>query len=100
MHATERMQDRGCAAMSRVGVPVGPRFIFRRAILELLTAGREVRTLPGGPTRAAEVPAMVGTTTARLAVRVSFVASQPDHAGWLDAVAGCEYVDDRIRLAE
>jgi hypothetical protein len=32
---------------------------------------------------------------------VEVAAADRDHAaGWLDAAAGCEYVDDRIRLME
>jgi hypothetical protein len=37
----------------------------------------------------------------RPAARVPFIAADPDHdAGKPDGVAGCEFVDDRIRLQE
>jgi nucleoside-diphosphate-sugar epimerase len=62
--------------MSRVLVTGGSDVVGSRVILRLLTAGREVRTTAGSPTPAAEVRAQ------------------------LDAVAGCEYVDDRIRRPE
>jgi uncharacterized protein YbjT (DUF2867 family) len=32
--------------------------------------------------------------------RVSFIADRDNDAGRLDAAAGCEFVDDRIRLGE
>jgi len=50
-----------------------PRFVVDSAILRFLAAGREIRTVPAGRTRAVEV-------------------------GWVDAVAGSEYLDDRLRL--
>lgn len=60
-------------------VVTGPGFVVRRAILWLVAAGRERRILQGGRSRAAH----------------------RDHdAGWVDAAAGCEYLDDRIRLTE
>jgi nucleoside-diphosphate-sugar epimerase len=47
--------------MSRV-LPTGPpSFVGSRVILQLLAAGREVRTMVGGPTHAAEVRAMLDT---------------------------------------
>ena len=83
--------------MSKVFETGGPDFVVPRAILRLLAAGREVGALFGGPTRTAEVRAVVETA----AVRVSFVAAHRGHdRRWIDAVAGCEYVDDRIRLRE
>jgi hypothetical protein len=55
-------------------------------MLRLLATGREVRTMMGSETPLA---------------RVSFVAADRDReAGRMDAIAGCEFVDDRIRLLE
>jgi len=72
-----------------------------RVILRLLAAVRDVRTMVGSPTLPAEVRAMEDTGDDQPRARVSFVATDRDHdAGRLDAVAGCEFVDDRIRLLE
>jgi hypothetical protein len=60
-------------------------------------------TFPGrtGPTRVAGSPSMNETVPDRLSARVSFTAVDYDHGlGCLDTAAGCEYVDDRIRLRE
>jgi len=87
--------------MSRVLVTVGPRLAGSRVILWLLAAGREVRTMVGNTTRAAERRAMVDTRDVQPGARVSFIAADGDHdAGRLDAVAGSEFVDDRIHLLE
>jgi hypothetical protein len=56
--------------------------------------------MAGSPARAAELPAPQGAGDVQPA-RVPFVASdRDDDAGELDSVAGCEFVDDRIRLPE
>jgi hypothetical protein len=53
------------------------------------------------PTRGAGSPSMNETAADRLSERVSFTAVDDDHGlGCLDTAAGCEYVDDRIRLRE
>ena len=55
----------------------------------------------GMATRAAETRAILETGDVQPGARVSFIAADRDHdAGKLDAVAGCEFVDDRIRLRE
>jgi len=70
-----------------------------RVILRLLAAGREVRAIVGGSTPAAEMRAILDTGDDQPGARVSFIASdRDDDAERLDAVAGCEFVDDRIRL--
>jgi dihydroflavonol-4-reductase len=87
--------------MSRALVTGGPGWVGSRVILRLLAAGREVRTMVGSSTRAAEVRAMVDTGDLQPGARVSFVAADRDpDGGRLDAVAGCEFLDDRIRLRE
>jgi nucleoside-diphosphate-sugar epimerase len=87
--------------MSRVLVTVGPSLVGSRVILRLLAAGREVRAMVGSPTRAAELHAMLDAGDVRPGARVSFIAADRDHdAGPSDGVAGCEFVDDRIRLLE
>jgi len=60
-----------------------------------------VRTIVENPTRAAEVRAMPDAEDVQPAAREPFIGSdRDDDAGRLDAVAGCEFVDDRIRLPE
>ena len=61
----------------------------------------EVRTMVAGPTRASEAGAMPDTADVQPGTCVPFIApDRDDDAGLLDAVAGCEFVDDRIRLPE
>ena len=60
--------------------------VGRRLILRLLAAGGDVR--PREDARDVQPSA-----------RVSLIAAYQEH-GAVDAVAGCEYVDDRIRLQE
>jgi len=87
--------------MSRVFVTGEPGSVGSRVILRLVAAGRELRTMLGSPTRAAEVRAMVDTGDVQPSARVSFIAAdRDDHAGRLDAAAGGEFVDDRIRVLE
>jgi len=65
----------------------------------LLVGGRDGRALAGGPTRADELRAT--RDAGQPDSRASSVASdRDDEAGRLDAAAGCEFVDDRIRLPE
>jgi dihydroflavonol-4-reductase len=73
--------------------------VGNRVILRLLAAGREVRAIVRSSTRAAEMRAILDAGQDRPDARVSFIASdRDDDAERLDAVAGCEFVDDRIRL--
>jgi dihydroflavonol-4-reductase len=86
--------------MSRV-LAGGPALSRSRVILRLRAAGREVRTIVGSPTHAAQVRATVDPGDVQPAARVSFIVADRDHdEGRLDGVAGCEFVDDRIRLLE
>ena len=87
--------------MSRVFVTGEPGSVGSRVILRLVAAGRELRTMLGSPTRAAEVRAMVDTGDVQPIERASFIVADRDNAaGRLDAAAGCEFFDDRIRLRE
>jgi len=53
------------------------------------------------PTRAAEVRAMPDAEVVQPDAREPFMGSdRHDDAGRLDDVAGCEFVDDQIRLPE
>ena len=72
--------------MSRTLVPSGPAMIGRRLVLRLLAAGGDVRPLPDA-------------RDVQPGIRVSAIEADHDH-GVLDAVAGCEYVDDCIRRRE
>jgi hypothetical protein len=66
-----------------------------------LAAGRKVRTVVPSPTRAAEAFPIVDTGTVQPGARVAFIAADRDHGSErFDANAGCEFVDDRIRLRE
>ena len=86
--------------MSRVLATGGPGLVGSRVMLRLLAAGREVRTVVVSLTRAAESRA-IRSQDVKPVARVSFVATDRDHdAAQLDAVAGSEFVDDRIRLPE
>jgi len=84
--------------MNRVLVTGWPGLVRSRVILRLLAAGREVRTIVESPTRTAEVRAALDTRDVQPGAHASFIATDRDHqAGRLDAAAGCEFVDDRIR---
>jgi hypothetical protein len=73
--------------MSRV-LAGGPGLGDSRVILRLLAAVREVRTV-------------ADTGGVQPSARVSFIAPDRNHdVDMLDAVAGCEFVDDRIHLLE
>jgi hypothetical protein len=53
------------------------------------------------PTRAAELRATTDAGDVQPDAPESFIVSdRDDDAGRLDAVAGCEFVDDQIRLPE
>ena len=82
--------------MSRILVTVGPNLVASPVSLRLLAAGRAVRTMLGNPTHAAEVRSMVDTGGVQPSARLS-LADRDHDAGRLDAVAGSEFVDDRIR---
>ena len=87
--------------MSRVLVTSGPGVVGGRLILRLLAAGRELRTMVGTAMRTAEMRAILDTANVQGGGRVLFIAADRDHdGGRLDAAAGCEFVDDRVRLRE
>ena len=78
----------------------GRGLVGNRVMLWLLAAGRQLRTMVGRPTRVAEMRAIQDTGNAQ-GDRVLFSAAGRDHdSGRLDAVAGSEFVDDRIRELE
>lgn len=85
--------------MSRVRATVGPG--GHSLILRLLAAGREVSAVAGSRTRAAEARAVLDARRVLAGAQLPFnAADRDDDAGRLDAVAGSEFVDDRIRLRE
>ena len=86
--------------ISRVLLTGGPGFFSRLANVRLLAATRELRGMEESRTR---VPMQHGTMDVREVQPnrgPSIVAADLDHAQRLDAVAGSEFVDDRIRLRE
>lgn len=87
--------------MSRILLTRWPRSVGG-AIPRRSAASREVRTMvESSPPRAAAVPALLDTRTVQPGARVSFIAAdRDDDTRRLDAVAGGEFLDDRIRLRE
>jgi hypothetical protein len=87
--------------IGRVLLTGAPGFFSRVANVRLLAATRELRNIKESRTR---VPMEHGTMDAREVQPnrgPSIVAADLDHdAQSLDAVAGSEFVDDRIRLRE
>ena len=76
-----------------------PGFFSRLANVRLLTATREVRGVEESRRRLPEEPATMNVREAQPNRGASIVAADLDHqAESLDAVAGSEFVDDRIRL--
>ena len=82
--------------MSRVLLTSGPGFFSRLANVRLLAAARDVRGTEESRTHVPKEPA----TRDLGEVQPSRAADLNHHASNLDAVAGSEFVDDRIRLRE
>jgi nucleoside-diphosphate-sugar epimerase len=79
--------------MSTILVTGGSGFIGSHCILQLLSAGHQVRTTVRSLKREADVRAMVKEGGADPGNRLSFFAADLENdAGWPQAVAGCEYV--------
>ena len=87
--------------MSRILVTSRPGFLSRLANLRPLAAAREVRRVEESPTRALEEPATIDIRETEPSRGASIIAADLGrHAESLDAVAGSEFLDDRIRLRE
>jgi hypothetical protein len=71
-----------------------------RVIFQLLAIGRRMRTIAGSRMREREVQAALNIQYVQTSVHVTFIASDHPRDGALDSAAGCEFVDDRIRLVE
>jgi nucleoside-diphosphate-sugar epimerase len=79
--------------MSKVLVTGGSGFVGSYCILQLLSAGHEVRTTVRSLSREGDVRKMLNAGGATPDRRVSFVAADlMADAGWPEAVAGCDYV--------
>ena len=79
--------------MSTILVTGGSGFIGSHCILQLLSAGHQVRTTVRSLKREADVRAMLKEGGADPGNRLSFFAADLENdAGWPQAVAGCEYV--------
>jgi hypothetical protein len=66
----------------------------------VLNGAQHMKVIDADPTPAAPVRPELERGNAQPDVRVRFNAADGDDAGRLDAVAGCEFVDDRMRLRE
>jgi len=79
--------------MSRILVTGGSGFIGSQVILQLLAAGHELRTTVRDLKREGEVRAMLRVGGAEPGERLKFFAADlTNDAGWLHAIAGCEYM--------
>ena len=86
--------------MSRI-LATSAGFFSRFASVRFLAASREVRGTEQSPTRGPEVLATIDVRESQSSRGASIIAADRDHhAERLDAVAGSEFVDDRIRLRE
>ena len=87
--------------ISRVLLTGGPGFFSRLANVRLLAATRELRGMEESRTRVPMEHGTMGVREVQPNRGPSIVAAAIDHdAQSLDAVAGSEFVDDRIRLRE
>jgi hypothetical protein len=78
----------------------GSGFLGNRAILRLLAANAEARRSGESTRSAAEQPTTVDAGDVPPSPHASFAAHCEQGADSVDAVAGSEFVDDRIRLQE
>ena len=79
--------------MSRVLVTGGSGFIGSHCILQLLAAGHCVRATLRNPMREGEVRLTLQRAGAETGDRLAFaIADLESDAGWVPAVAGCDYV--------
>jgi dihydroflavonol-4-reductase len=79
--------------MSTVLVTGGSGFVGSHVILQLLSAGHTVRTTVRSLTRESSVRAMLKNAGAEPGPRLSFFAADLERDdGWVEAVAGCDYV--------
>ena len=87
--------------MTRILVASRPGFFSRLANLRLLAVAREVRSMEESPARVPEEAATIVVREIQPSGGASImVADRGHHAERLDAVAGSEFVDDRIRRRE
>jgi hypothetical protein len=87
--------------MSRILVTNRPGFFSRLVHVGFLPADREGRSMEATPTRVPEEPGTMDVREVRSSRWAWIIAPDLDHhAEGLDAVAGSEFVDDRIRLRE
>jgi nucleoside-diphosphate-sugar epimerase len=81
------------ATVSTVLVTGGSGFVGSHCILQLLAAGHEVRTTVRSVKREGDVRSMLREGGAEPGGRLSFFeADLENDVGWLEAIAGCEYV--------
>jgi nucleoside-diphosphate-sugar epimerase len=79
--------------MTTILVTGGSGFIASHCILQLLTAGYDVRTTVRNLSRETRVRGTLQASGAEAGNRLSFIAADLEaDAGWAEAVAGCEYV--------
>ncbi len=79
--------------MNTILVTGGSGFIGSHCILQLLTAGHQVRTTVRSLKREDEVRGMLKRGGLEPDNRLSFIAADLEaDAGWAEAVAGCDYV--------
>jgi|ERR1700722_16895586 dihydroflavonol-4-reductase len=87
------MTRRREAEMSTVLVTGGSGFVGSHCILQLLAAGRQVRTTVRNLKREADVRALLRAGGADAGDRLSFfVADLEKDSGWREAAAGCDFV--------